>query len=449
MTATARAVARVIRNDAARKISANILASSEASTPRYSPTELLSHFDQSSTLTVKRSPKRRGGRFFMYEEHASTKLRDDNVAQTIAVAPGELATLLTRRRRSDGGESGDGHHYYWTAPVAAAAPALTDDFRWLLRLREAGDPSPLDPRGPSLWMGTSGSGTQCHYDVADNVIVQLHGSKRVRCYPPGAGARHLHVFPDAHPRARKSQVDFDGVAGGDASGMERFPHFVDSPPPSLDVVLRPGDALEIPAFWFHHVENGRAPNVLAREAVRDEEFEDAPSVSVNSFSLSRPMMVAQQIFQKASLQPLLAGTLRGAAGDAKLASSVLGALGTSLVRGLNVVDNGEERDFIRRYLLDARYVPLLGNIVRGESSARGENGSDRTARQSLTEEQLRVANSCVERILPDFRQLRAGGGEEDDRAGVALLVVLHLLELWAVELVGASLVAKAWDEALS
>ena len=29
---------------------------------------------------------------------------------------------------------------------------------------------------------------QAHYDVADNVIVQLHGVKRVRCYPPASRA---------------------------------------------------------------------------------------------------------------------------------------------------------------------------------------------------------------------------------------------------------------------
>ena len=54
-------------------------------------------------------------------------------------------------------------------------------------------------------MGGRGSSTQAHYDVAHNVFVQLHGEKRFELRPPSAH-RSLHVFPDAHPRARKSQV---------------------------------------------------------------------------------------------------------------------------------------------------------------------------------------------------------------------------------------------------
>ena len=33
-----------------------------------------------------------------------------------------------------------------------------------------------------------------------------------------------------------------------------------------------------------------------------------------------------------------------------------------------------------------------------------------------------------------------------DGVGIALLVALHLLELWAVEIVGPTFVAKAWDD---
>ena len=58
----------------------------------------------------------------------------------------------------------------------------------------------------------------------------------------------MHVFPDAHPRARKAQVDVD------APDAAVFPLSEALGPPDVDVVLEPGDAVAIPAFSFHHCE---------------------------------------------------------------------------------------------------------------------------------------------------------------------------------------------------
>ncbi|KAL7524140.1 LOW QUALITY PROTEIN: hypothetical protein ACHAXR_005284 [Thalassiosira sp. AJA248-18] len=369
----------------------------------------------------------------MYEEHAPAKLKDDQIAQTITVPPNELAALLNNNNNK--------FHYYWTSPVATAAPALVHEFQWIKQLHNTDEHPLLDPRGPSLWMGTSGSGTQCHYDVANNIIVQLYGTKRIRIFPPSVGVYNLHVFPDAHPRARKSQVvDFERCCNddennndGDMSQQRRFPHFANLPHPALDVILRPGDALEIPAFWFHHVENGRIPNNNSNkrnqegEVDDDDDGDDVPSVSLNSFALSKPMMI----------EPLG----HHATVDVELVPAALKALGTALIRGMNVVDDGEEEDFIRRYLLNARYEPLLGDIERGDPA---RDNNNRHTQKSLTTEQLEAVNSCIERILPDFKNLL-----KENNDGIALLVGLHLLELWAVEFVGAPSVAKAWDEALS
>ena len=444
---TARSTVRLLRGSAtvnAVGVPPDIVAALRRSPGTHSPHEMLSRFDPSSALTAKCAPRSR--RAFMYEEHGATKLRDDeDAAATVRASPSELAALL---HRTDD-EEGQHRHYYWTAPVKAVAPHLARDFAWLDRLGRPHERPLADPRGPSLWMGTSGSATQCHYDVADNVIAQLHGTKRVRIWPPRA-VEALHVFPDAHPRARKSQVDFDRVAcesagdagAGDGSHASRYPHFADLPPPSLDVVLRPGDAIEVPAFWFHHVENGRVPHANGANGGSPRECQDEPSVSVNRFSLGPLMMMAQQIFQKASLRPtILMGACVGANGMDR-ASSVLGVLGAGLVHGLGVVDDGKEEEFIRRHLLEARYVPLLGDAFPRDSRHHDD-------REPLTKPEREAAHGCVERIVPDFLSLLAEGEEEEDRGGIARLVALHLLELWAVELVGASSVARAWDRALS
>jgi len=456
----------------------------------YSPHDLLSQFHSSVKLTIKRSLKKHH-RFFMYEEQS----RHDGLssaASTVTVSPTEFATLLhSNRRTSD-------YHYYWTSPIADVAPQsmMSKEFHWFNQLQSDHPLEVLDPRGPSLWMGTSGSGTQCHYDVADNVIVQLYGKKRIRIYPPSVGVYNLHVFPDAHPKARKSQVDFDSynnITNGSSihrnnitfvddgrNIQQRFPHAASVPNPSMDVVLQPGDALRIPAFWFHHVENGYVPQSYDSDdsTIRTVEasvgeydgFDDnhQPSVSLNRFALSESMMIARRIFQSAS-RPL--GGKQSQSGlspnkveldDGKMefASSLLRALGIALIRGLNVVNVDEEKQFISTYLMEARYSPLRADTTATHQMEEKSN-SNKPCPPPLTSEHQEMVSLCIERILPDFHLLGIGGKEDgvqhecrddssstDDGKGIQLLVALHLLELWAVELVGPKLVAKAWNRAL-
>lgn len=431
----------------------------------FHPRELLAKFDPAIKLTVKQSSRlttsrqrRCRGRFFMYEEHrgaASTDMSsrddyDDDDSPTISVSPNEFANLLHRR------VDVSTRHYYWTSPVADVAPHLSSIFNEHVHLlHKSTDKSLLDPRGPSLWLGTSGSGTQCHYDVANNVILQLHGSKRVRVWRPSDGVYRLHTYPDAHPRARKSQVDLDINNDDDNSSHRlRYPHYycTNTPiQPILDVLLRPGDALYLPAFWFHHVENGFFPGVLS--GVNTDDAIDGPSVSLNSFALSKPMMIARKIFSSAS-RPIDTIAFHEVDGTIERRHrrilAVLGALGTQLIRELNVIDYGEELKFIRKYLLEARYTPLvIDDENKNSNRTTNEPLSWREVHKyDLTNEQHLFVESCIKRILPDFKQLLDSSHIDDgsDGVGIALLVALHLLELWAVEIVGPTLVAKAWDD---
>lgn len=415
----------------------------------------------------------------MYEDHrggnvgGGEKSQDDDNdddSSTITVTPNLLANLLTTSSSSD--ESGDGtmRHYYWTSPVAEAAPQLSTSLnRHANLLHEPADHPFLDPRGPSLWMGTSGSGTQCHYDVANNAILQLHGTKRVRVWRPSVGVHRLHVYPDAHPRARKSQVDFDVNVNDNTGDIRRrySQYYTTTPPrPTLDVVLRPGDALYLPAFWFHHVENGRIP--VLHDGSDAFDVIDGPSLSLNSFTLSEPMMTARRIFASAS-RPL--GWKAFDDDDdverrRRRVVAALGALGVKLIRELNVVEHGEELGFIRKYLFKARYSPLIVDDDNRTTTATNESLKRNNFEDChLTTQQMHAIDLCIERILPDFRHLLVGSGTKDtarievegvtnnnddrDGVGIVLLVGLHLLELWAVEMVGPGLVAEAWDNVLS
>ena len=174
------AIPRLIRNAVTRQImhtGSSASGSSNSNTrSRYSPQYILSQFiDQSSSkqLTVKRSLKQHG-RFFMYEE-------SHDVTNIITVSPNELSALLQQQQQQSTTNNRDrdttkttteaaDYHYYWTAPIKSVAPAslLDDEFQWYKQLyndnnNDDHDNELLDPRGPSLWMGTSGSGTQCKF----------------------------------------------------------------------------------------------------------------------------------------------------------------------------------------------------------------------------------------------------------------------------------------------
>jgi hypothetical protein len=373
----------------------------------WSPRDLLTGdlFPTTSALTVKRS---RTSRFFMYEEHASEKQRDEKGrTEEIQQSSAQLADLLCATKNAN--------HYYWTSPVADVAPALRHRLTGYETLYDNQRRHLLDPRGPSLWMATSGSATQAHYDVADNVMVVLHGTKRVQCYPPQA-ARALHVFSDAHPRARKSQVNFDDP------DYTRYPQYASLQPPALDVVMKAGDVLHIPAFWFHHVENGRLLDY-------NEDVTDGPSVSVNLFAMSDAMIAGQSIFQSAS-RPL--GFMTAAAGTdaaavqahSEFSIAALRALGFGLIRGLGF---GSPREVIREHLLETRFGP--------------QRTQQHCSVRKLTASEQELCNACIERVLPKFDAFSHDNG-------ISMLIACHLMELWAVEFVGADYVAEMWEAAV-
>ena len=386
-------------------------------------------FPPSLSLSVKRAQT---SRFFMYEEHAQTKLRDDEgPTKVLAMKPMEFAKVLHESKHKHG-------YHYWTSPLKDVAPDVLSRLEGYESLHQ--DQRLLDPRGPSVWTGSCGSATQAHYDVADNVLVQLFGSKRIRCYPPGS-AEALHVFPDAHPRARKSQVDFDNP------NHVRFPRFSSLPAPFLDIVLRPGDAIQIPAFWFHHVENGRIPSRETttssssknpHQDIEGDSGDDGPSLSVNIFAMSLPMMAAQRVFQLAS-RPF--GIAKGT--GSSFSASALRALGAALVEGIGMEESVEH--FVRRNLLESRYLPLQHGVAMAKG---GDDSPSFISGRALTNAEGEAAQACVERLLPEFDYIQSVS-DETDSDGILRLVALHLLELWAVELVGAKNVANTWNAAIS
>ncbi len=91
---------------------------------------------------------------------------------------------------------------------------------------------PRLPFGSALWLGPAGTITPLHHDTSNILFCQIHGRKRIVLCPPWAEA----LLDTA-----------DGVYN------RRGPEGLAEEIPSIDVVLEPGEALFIPAGWWHDV----------------------------------------------------------------------------------------------------------------------------------------------------------------------------------------------------
>ena len=99
----------------------------------------------------------------------------------------------------------------------------------------------LTPGGGMLWIGPAGTFTPLHFDLTNNLLVQVTGRKHVLLVP-STQARFLyhrrHVFSDVH--------DLE-----DPARLQRYPLARRATP--YAVTLEPGDLLFIPIGWWHQV----------------------------------------------------------------------------------------------------------------------------------------------------------------------------------------------------
>lgn len=117
---------------------------------------------------------------------------------------------------------------------------------------DLGDRAPL----ASIWMGTR-TRIAAHNDVPDNLACVAVGRRRFTLFPR-AQFRNLYLGPiDNTPAGRAvSMVDFH------APDFAAHPAFHEALATAQVAELEAGDALYIPALWWHHVEGLAAFNVL-------------------------------------------------------------------------------------------------------------------------------------------------------------------------------------------
>lgn len=123
---------------------------------------------------------------------------------------------------------------------------------------EAANPMPLMDASvhPRLWLGNAFL-TPAHIDELDNLACVVAGRRRFTLFPPEQ-VSNLYIGPlDFTPAgAPVSMVSLK------APDFERFPRFREALAAARVAELEPGDALFIPAVWWHHVESFDVVNVL-------------------------------------------------------------------------------------------------------------------------------------------------------------------------------------------
>lgn len=109
---------------------------------------------------------------------------------------------------------------------------------------------------PRLWLGNATT-VQTHYDMSDNIACVVAGRRRFTLFPPDQVA-NLYVGPlEFTPAGRPiSMVSLDDP------DLERYPRFAQALEFALFADLEPGDAIFIPAMWWHHVQAFGSLNLL-------------------------------------------------------------------------------------------------------------------------------------------------------------------------------------------
>lgn len=121
----------------------------------------------------------------------------------------------------------------------------------------AANPLPLaDGATPRIWLGNATT-VSTHFDTSPNLACVVAGSRRFLLFPPDQ-IDNLYVGPLEFTMAGQpaSMVD------PDAPDLSRYPRFADALATARVATLAPGDAIFIPALWWHHVRAHGPLNVL-------------------------------------------------------------------------------------------------------------------------------------------------------------------------------------------
>jgi Cupin-like domain len=127
----------------------------------------------------------------------------------------------------------------------------------------------------SIWIGNR-TCIAAHFDNTDNLACVVAGRRRFTMFPPEQ-IRNLYVGPlDMTPAGQP--VTLVDIRNPD---FERFPRYREALAVAEVAELEPGDAVYVPALWWHNVEALDEFNVLVNYWWREvPDFFDSPSTTL-------------------------------------------------------------------------------------------------------------------------------------------------------------------------
>lgn len=102
-----------------------------------------------------------------------------------------------------------------------------------------------EPGQVNFWFGGENVTAYTHYDTSHNLHAIMYGRKRFLLFPPAA-YKELELYPSLHEFYRQVQTDIFNLTQPEFKTLW-------SATGAMEVVLRPGEVLYIPPYWFHCV----------------------------------------------------------------------------------------------------------------------------------------------------------------------------------------------------
>lgn len=109
---------------------------------------------------------------------------------------------------------------------------------------------------PRIWLGNRIT-VPAHFDEAHNIAACVSGKRRFTLFPPQQ-VGNLYVGPLDYTPAG-APISMASCAQPD---LDQYPRYADALASAMSAELEPGDAIYIPAIWWHQVESIGQLNIL-------------------------------------------------------------------------------------------------------------------------------------------------------------------------------------------